>query len=465
MTSTAALLEQLRSALPPAAVVTSPADIAPHLEEWRNRSMGATPFLLAPASLEEASLMVRRCADAGVAITPQGGNTGLVGGQTPQGEVLISLKRMNRIRAIDTTADVITVEAGAILANVHDAARAAGRRFPLSLGSQGSATIGGLISTNAGGVHVLRFGMMRDLVLGIEAVLPDGQIFHGLRSLRKDNTGYDLKQLFIGAEGSLGLVTAATLRLFPRPAGQLVAMAALETPEAALELLQRARDETGALAAFEIMNRTSVELALNLPGVRAPFNPPPPWLALLEFESAVAEGFRDTIEAMLSCAIEAGVARDATIAESEKAAAEFWSLRELMAAAHRTVNTPQVSHDTSTPVSAVPAFLRDAGAAVERLSPGARIVAFGHAGDGNIHYTAIAASADAPFPSEQISAAVHDAAYALGGSISAEHGIGVFRRSELVRFKDPVALATMRAVKHALDPHNIMNPRVLFEPA
>jgi FAD/FMN-containing dehydrogenase len=464
MTATAALLEKLRLGLPPAAIVTDPAAIAPHLEEWRGRGVGATPFLLQPGTVDEVALIVRLCAEAGVAITPQGGNTGLVGGQTPQGEVLLSLKRMNRIRAIDPTADVMTVEAGAILANVHNAAQTVGRRFPLSLGSQGSATIGGLISTNAGGVHVLRFGMMRELVLGIEAVMPDGQIFNGLRSLRKDNTGYDLKQLFIGAEGSLGVVTAATLRLFPRPVGHLVAMVALETPEAALQLLQRARDETGALAAFEIMNRTSVKLTAALPGVRVPFDPPPPWLALLEFENAVAEGFRDSIETMLAGAIEASIAQDATIAESEKAAADFWSLRDLMSAGHRTVKTPQVSHDTSTPVSAVPAFLKNAGAAVERLSPGARIVAFGHAGDGNIHYTAIAATTDSPFPAEQISAAVHDAAYALGGSISAEHGIGVFRRTELVRFKDPVALTTMRAVKHALDPKNIMNPRVLFEP-
>jgi FAD/FMN-containing dehydrogenase len=465
MTVTATLLEKLRPLLHPAAIVTDPAQIAPHLEEWRGRGVGSTPFLVQPGTVDEVATVVRLCAESGVAITPQGGNTGLVGGQIPQGEVLISLKRMNRIRGVDPTADVITVEAGAILASVHDAAIAAGRRFPLSLGSQGSATIGGLISTNAGGVHVLRFGMMRDLVLGIEAVLPDGRIFQGLRSLRKDNTGYDLKQLFIGAEGSLGIVTAATLRLFPQPAGNLVAMAALETPEAALELLHRARDETGALAAFEIMNRASVELAARLPGVRVPFDPAPPWLALLEFESAGAGGFRDSIEAMLADALNAGVAHDATIAESEKAAADFWALRELMAAGHRTVKNPQISHDTSTPVSAVPAFLKKAGAAVEKLSPGARIVAFGHAGDGNIHYTAIAANDDSAFPAEQISAAVHDAAYALGGSISAEHGIGVFRRAELVRFKDPVALATMRAVKQALDPRNIMNPRVLFEPA
>ncbi len=461
MSALADLLARLRTQIDPAAIVTDADIIAPHLEEWRGRGVGRTPFMLAPSSSEEVSTIVRLCGDAGVSITPQGGNTGLVGGQIPQGEVLLSLKRMSSIRTIDATADTITVEAGAILANVHDAARAAGRRFPLSLASQGSATIGGLISTNAGGVHVLRFGMMRDLVLGIEAVLPDGQILNGLKSLRKDNTGYDLKQLFIGAEGSLGIVTAATLRLFAIPAAHTVAIAAVASPDHALALLQRARDETGALAAFEIMNRLGVELTTKLPNVRAPFEAP--WLALMEFESAHAEGFAAGIEGMLASALEAGVIIDATIAPSEKAAADFWALRELMSAGHRAVNVPQVSHDTSTPVSAIPQFLRTADAAVERLSPGARTVAFGHAGDGNIHYTAIAASPDAAFPAEAISLAVHDAASVLGGSISAEHGIGVFRRAELARFKEPVALTTMRAVKRALDPDNLMNPRVLFE--
>lgn len=461
MTALSHLLARLRADVDPTVIVTDTNVIAPHLEEWRGRGAGATPFMLAPTTTAEVARIVRICGEAGVSLTPQGGNTGLVGGQIPQGEVLLSLKRMAAIRTVDVTADVITVEAGAILANVHEAAATAGRRFPLSLASQGSATIGGLISTNAGGVHVLRFGMMRDLVLGIEAVLPDGSVFNGLRSLRKDNTGYDLKQLFIGAEGSLGVVTAATLRLFAVPAAHTVAMAAVDTPEQALALLQRARDETGALAAFEIMNRHGVELTTQLPGVRAPFVAP--WIALMEFESASANGFISSIEDMLSDAIEAGVASDATVAQSSKAAAEFWALRELMSAGHRAVRHPQASHDTSTPVSAVPQFLRAADAAVEKLSPGARTVAFGHAGDGNIHYTAIAATPDSTFPAEAISLAVHDAAAALGGSISAEHGIGVFRRAELARFKDPVALATMRAVKAALDPHGVMNPRVLFE--
>ncbi|MBL8560237.1 MAG: FAD-binding oxidoreductase [Hyphomonadaceae bacterium] len=460
MSAIAHLLSRLRADLDPAAIITDPALIAPHLEEWRGRGMGSTPFMLAPSTTAEVSRIMRLCSESGVPITPQGGNTGLVGGQIPQGEVLLSLRRMQAVRGIDITAAAITVDAGAILTNVHSAALAAGRRFPLSLASEGSATIGGLISTNAGGVHVLRFGMMRDLVLGIEAVLPDGSVLNGLRALRKDNTGYDLKQLFIGAEGSLGVVTAATLRLFPIPVGHAVAMAALETPEQALALLQRAGDETGALAAFEIMNRHGVELAAALPGVRTPFTAP--WLALMEFESAHEAALLSDVEALLAGAIDSGVCGDATIAQSKQAAREFWSLRELMSAGHRAVRVPQVSHDTSTPVSAVPAFLRAADAAVERLAPGARTVAFGHAGDGNIHYTAMAPTADYPFPAEQISRAVHDIAASLGGSISAEHGIGVFRRGELARFKDPVALATMKAVKTALDPHGLMNPRVLF---
>ncbi len=461
MTKLGELRDQLLAALGPSGIVTDAETLAPHLQEWRGRDAGHTPFMAAPASTDEVAAVVTACADAGVAITPQGGNTGLVGGGTPQGEVLLSLKRMNRVRALDVAADALTVEAGAILMSVQDAARAADRHFPLSLASQGSATIGGLISTNAGGVHVLRYGMMRDLVLGVEAVLPDGSVFHGLKALRKDNTGYDLKQLFIGAEGTLGVITAATLRLFPRPRSHVVAMVALDTPEDALTLLQHMRSETGALAAFEIMNRTSVELALALPGVRAPFATAP-WTALLEFESAASEGLEADVERALGAAIEHGDATDAVVARSEQAAADFWRLRESIPAGHRVLGLPQASHDTSTPVSAIPDFLRAANAAVERLSPGARIVAFGHAGDGNIHYTAIAASAEAPFPAAEISAAVHDAAAALNGSISAEHGIGVFRREELTRFKDPVALATMRAIKQAFDPKGLMNPRAMI---
>jgi len=452
------LRRTLTDRLGPRGIVTDTAALAPHLQEWRARVQGQTPFMAAPQSTEEVSAVVAACAAAGVAVTVQGGNTGLVGAQIPQGEVLLSLARMTRIRDVDATADALVAEAGVVLTGVHAAAHDVDRVFPLSLASQGSATVGGLISTNAGGVHVLRYGMMRDLVLGLEAVLPDGRVLHGLKALRKDNTGYDLKQLFIGAEGTLGVVTAATLRLFPRPAARIVAMAALDTPEQALELLQRARGETGSLSAFELMNRTSVGFATLLPGVRAPFDAP--WLALLEFEGS--EGLSDVVDAALSRAIEAGAARDATVAQSEKAALDFWKVRESIPAGHRVVPAPQASHDTSTPVSAIPAFLKQADAATERLSPGARIVAFGHAGDGNIHYTAIAASADAPFPAAKIGEAIHEIAAGLGGSISAEHGIGVFRREELPRFKDPLALEIMRTLKQALDPKRIMNPRAML---
>lgn len=459
MSATANLLKRLLNELGPHTVVTDPEIVAPHLKEWRGRGVGSTPFMLVPASTADVVRIVVACGEAGVAITPQGGNTGLVGGQIPQGEVLLSLTRMRAIRDVDAASDTMTAEAGAILSQVHEAAHAVGRRFPLRLASEGSATVGGLISTNAGGVHVLRFGMMRELVLGIEAVLPDGSVFHGLRSLRKDNTGYDLKQLFIGAEGTLGIVTAATLRLFPKPSAHMVAMAAVESPNLALELLRLARDQTGALTAFEIMNQYGVQLTAQLPGVRAPFNAP--WLALMEFESHQEQGMMSVIEAMLQNALESGAITDAVLARSEKDASEFWALRELMSAGHRAVGRPQVSHDTSTPVSAIPRFLSEADAVVERLSPGSRTVAFGHAGDGNIHYTAIAPSA-AHFPAEAISEAIHDIATRLGGSISAEHGIGVFRKAELQRFKDPAALQTMRTIKRALDPKAIMNPRVLF---
>ncbi|MDX2233736.1 MAG: FAD-binding oxidoreductase [Hyphomonadaceae bacterium] len=440
--------------------MTAPDDLAPHLREWRGRGVGHTPFMALPETTQDLAFVVAQCAAAGVPMTTQGGNTGLVGGQIPQGEVLVSLKRLNRIRAVDVAGDAITVEAGVVLTTLHEAAAAHDRHFPLSLASQGSATIGGLISTNAGGVHVLRYGMMRDLVLGIEAVLPDGAVLHGLKALRKDNTGYDLKHLLIGGEGTLGVVTAATLRLFPRPRGHVVAMAALDSAEQAIDLLQTVRAETGALAAFEIMNSVSVAFATALPGVRAPFTAP--WLALMEFESASETGLRDLVETTLGAAIAAGLATDAVVAQSVQAAQDFWKLRESIPAGHRAVGAPQTSHDTSTPVSAIPAFLKAADALVERLSPGARCVAFGHAGDGNIHYTAIAASAEAPFPAAAISAAIHDLAASFGGSISAEHGIGVFRRDELPRFKDPAALAMMRAVKQAIDPRGLMNPRAML---
>jgi FAD/FMN-containing dehydrogenase len=457
------LIERLSARLGPKGFTADPAALAPHLTEWRGRYAGRTPCLVSPASTAEAADVVKLCAEAGVAITPQGGNTGLVGGQIPDGEVLVSLKRMNAIRAIDAANDSLIAEAGVILTAVQQAAADSDRLFPLSLASEGSATIGGLISTNAGGVHVLRYGMMRELVLGIEAVLPDGSVFRGLKSLRKDNTGYDLKQLFIGAEGTLGLVTAASLRLFPRPRASETALIGVADADAALALLHRLKAATGAVSAFEVMNRLSVDLVVkNVPSRRDPM-PGAPLLVLAEFEAAHPAGLRESVETALAAALEAGQAHDALIAENASQARHFWAIREDISAGHRPEGA-QVNHDISVPVSQTPAFLAQANAAAATLYPGVRIVAFGHMGDGNFHYTLMQAPGDdeARFPGAALSDLVNAIAVQLGGSISAEHGIGVARVGDLARFKDAQAIALMRVVKRALDPRGVMNPRALI---
>ncbi len=457
------LYEQLAARLGPKGYARDAETLAPYLKEWRGRFQGETPFLALPASTDEVADVVRLCAAAGAAITPQGGNTGLVGGQIPAGEVLLSTKRMNAIRSVDVANDSLVAEAGVILAAVQNTARESDRLFPLSLASEGSATIGGLLSTNAGGVHVLRYGMMRDLVLGIEAVLPDGRVFAGLKGLRKDNTGYDLKQLFIGAEGTLGVITAACLKLFPRPRAHEVALAAVTSAEAALALLHHLKGATGAVAAFEIMNRLSMDCVIkNVPDRRDPL-PGAPFEVLIEFESMDAAGLRASMEAALESAISAGYAQTALIAENAGQARDFWRMREDMSAGHRPEGA-QVNRDVSVPVSQTPAFLARADAAMEQICPGARVVAFGHMGDGNFHYTAmqpLGMEASA-FPGAELSLAVHEIADALGGSISAEHGIGIARRADFARFKDAESIALMRAVKRAIDPNNVMNPRALF---
>lgn len=457
------LYAKLASRLGPKGHSTDPDTIAPHLFEWRGRLQGATPFLALPATTEEVRDVVHLCANAGVAITPQGGNTGLVGGQIPSGEVLLSLKRMTQIRSIDVDNDSLVADAGVVLAAVQHAAADSNRLFPLSLASEGSATVGGLISTNAGGVHVLRYGMMRDLVLGLEVVLADGRVLHGLKALRKDNTGYDLKQLFIGAEGTLGVITAASLKLFPRPLAREAAMLSVQSPQQALALLTHLKTTTGAVAAFEVMNRTGVDLTLkNVPNVRDPL-PGAPWLALVEFEAMDARGLRDSIENALATAIERDIADTALIAENTAQMRDFWVLRECMSAGHRPEGA-QVAEDISVPVSRIPDFLHDAGAAARKVLPDARIVAFGHMGDGNIHYSVLAPVGMAPeaFPYAAVNDAVNETAVGLGGSISAEHGIGVVRLNDFARFKDAESVSLMRAVKRALDPHNVMNPRVLI---
>jgi FAD/FMN-containing dehydrogenase len=418
-----------------------------------------------PASTEEVAAVVSICAETGAAITTQGGNTGLVGGQIPDGEVLLSLARMNRIRAVDAENDSLIAEAGVVLTAVQQAAAESNRLFPLSLASEGSATIGGLISTNAGGVHVLRYGMMRDLVLGIEAVLPDGRVLDGLKALRKDNTGYDLKQLFIGAEGTLGVVTAASLKLFARPTAHDVVLVSVAGAGEALALLHRLKSATGAVAAFEVMNRLAVDLVVkNVPNVRDPI-PGAPLLALVEFEAFDPKGLRAAIEQALEDAHVAGAIQTALIAENASQARDFWALRELISAGHKPEGA-QVNHDISVPVSRTPMFLERANAAMEIICPGVRIVAFGHMGDGNFHYTAMQPLGADPahFPAAALTEKVYEIAAALGGSISAEHGIGVARKADLARFKDAESLALMRTLKRALDPNNIMNPRALIAP-
>ncbi|MHA6289286.1 FAD-binding oxidoreductase [Maricaulis sp. CAU 1757] len=444
-------------------------ELAPLLADWRGRYQGRSPLLLKPARTAEVSEIVALCHASGIAITPQGGNTSLCGAATPQGEVLVSLARMTAVREFDVDNDSMTVEAGCILESLQQLAADNDRLFPLSLGSQGSARIGGLISTNAGGVHVLRYGMMRDLVLGLEAVLPDGTVWSGLTGLRKDNTGYDLKQLLIGAEGTLGIITAATLKLHPRPRRREIAFIGLEDVAAAVRFLGLARNVSGgAVTAFELMPRRALELVLqHLPGSRDPLGEAHPWYVVCEMSFGRSEGARETLEDALGQGLEAGLLHDAAIAESEQQARDIWHLRESIAEAERA-HGKAIKHDVSIPVSRMPAFMTETQAAVEAAFPDAYIIAFGHVGDGNVHFNVAPRSTDAQDAilgqAAAISEMVYDRVDQYGGSISAEHGIGVLKRGELARRK-PVDVAVMRAIKQALDPRGIMNPRVLFAPS
>ncbi len=392
---------------------------------------------------------------------PQGGNTGLVGGQIPfDGEVILSLARMNKVRAIDPAAHTLTVEAGVVLANVQKAADEAGLLFPLSLASEGSATIGGNLSTNAGGVAVLRYGMARDLVLGLEVVLADGRVLDLLRTLRKDNTGYDLKQLFIGAEGTLGIVAAAALKLFPRPAVRVTALAAIPSPAAAVTLLVQMQAQTGGLvSAFEILPRIGIELVTaHFPDARDPLAAPSPWYVLIEATSAARFDLTSVFEDALAGS---DLVTDAAIAASDAQRDALWSLRENMSEAQKREGA-SIKHDVSVPIGAIPAFLDKATAAVLAMLPGARPVSFGHIGDGNIHFNFNApkgGDAKAFLDRwEDVQRVVHDIVHAFGGSISAEHGIGVQKRDQLARYKSAAEIDVMRALKRTLDPRNILNP-------
>ena len=462
-----AVLDDLKAALGDGGWTQDPEVVAPFLTEWRNRWSGNTPLLLTPRSTAEVARAVSICAREGLAITPQGGGTGLVGGQIPFGEVLLSLKKMRAVRDVTPLDDAMTVEAGLTLLEAQQAATAAGRYFPLSLAAEGSATIGGVISTNAGGTQVLRYGMMRDLVLGIEAVLPNGQVFHGLKRLRKDNTGYDLKQLLIGAEGTLGVVTAATLKLFPIMRSRAVAIVALDTAAASVELLARAKAETGGgVEAFELMKRLGMELVLkNIPDTREPLDTTPDWYVLIEIASGAPGGAEAQMQALLEVAFEEGLITDAAIAQNDAQRAAFWRLREEHSAALKPEGGGW-KHDVSVPISRIADFIDEASAAVERFHPGARISVFGHVGDGNLHYD-ILPGLGQDIPAfigrwKEGSQVVHDVVARYDGSISAEHGLGRLKTEEVKRYKSPIEIETMAAIRRALDPNRIINPAVLF---
>jgi len=441
--------------------------IAPKLVEWRDRWVGQTPFLALPRTTAEVAAVVGVCAEARQPVTIQGGNTGLVGGQIPQGEVLLSTERMRAIREVSPLDDVITAEAGVTLSEIHAAAAEARRRFPLGLASEGSATVGGFVSTNAGGTQVLRYGMTRSLVLGLEAVLPNGEVWNGLKHLRKDNTGYDLKQLLIGAEGTLGVVTAAGLKLYPQLASRAVAFLGLASPTAAIELLARAKDISGgAVEAFELMGRLGIEFALrNIAGTRDPLSGPHPWYVLAEFATAEAGSAERAMERFLEQGLAEGLIADAVVAQTEAQAKALWAIRENQSPAQKPEGATW-KHDVAVPVSAVPAFLAEADAAMRAFAPGCRIAAFGHVGDGNIHYDVLrpdgGSDAEHSARRDEGSRIVHDIVARLGGSISAEHGLGAMKTAEGARYKSPTELQALKAIRQALDPHRILNPRVLF---
>ncbi len=444
------------------------ADSAPYLTEWRDRWPGKTPLILAPATTGEVSKIVGQCHDHGIGITPQGGNTGLVGGQIPHGEILITCKRLNQIREVSALNNTISVDAGVTLTQAQSAAKNADRLFPLSIGSEGSCQVGGAISTNAGGVNVIRYGNMRDLVLGIEAVLPNGDIWNGLNALRKNNTGYDLKHLFIGGEGTLGIVTGATLKVFPRPQETVTAFAAVPDPQAAVDLLSHMQDATGGLAtSFELMSDFMVDLVMqNISGMRRLLADRSAWYVLMEFSTGRAGGLKASVESILSGAYERGLISDATIAENGTQADQFWALRHNAAPAMAKDPARSVKCDISVPIHRVPGFLDAADERVKQQAPGARIVAFGHIGDGNIHYDVLGPENQDQSGFTKIRStlelSIHDIVVAYEGSISAEHGIGVLKRDELKTRKSPVELAMMQAVKQALDPKGIMNPGKLL---
>ncbi len=462
-----ALIDTLRQLLGADQVLVDAADTAAFLTDWRGRYRGAALCVVRPGTVAEVAAVVSACVEAGVPIVPQGGNTGLCGGATPDSSgraVVVSLARLNRILAVDPLNNTITVEAGCTLAAVQDAARAVDRLFPLALASEGSCQIGGNLSTNAGGVQVLRYGNTRELTLGLQVVLPSGEVWDGLRGLRKDNTGYDLKHLFIGAEGTLGIITAAVLKLFPLPRTQTTCWLNLASPAAAVALLNSARRAFDAqLTAFELVSETALTLVLrHITGASRPAAPSP-WYVLAEFSDADPAA----VERWLADCLAAGEVDDGVLAASGAQAGKLWSLRENISEAQKREGI-SIKHDIAVPVSSIPQFLETADAALAAAFPGIRVVAFGHVGDGNLHYNLSKPDAgdNAAFLASQpeVNRIVHDTVHALNGSISAEHGIGQLKREEILRYKSATEIDLMRTIRKALDPAGLMNPGKLPGP-
>lgn len=458
------LLDRLTALVGSAHVLTRPAEQQAYLVEERGLYHGQALAVVRPADTAQVAAVVAACAQAGVAMVPQGGNTGLCGGGVPAaGDVVVSTERLNRIRAVDAVNFTLTAEAGCVLAGVQQAAEAVGCLFPLSLGAEGSCRIGGNLSTNAGGVGVLRYGNTRDLTLGLEVVLPDGQVWNGLRALRKDNTGYDLKHLFIGAEGTLGIITAACLKLFPLPAERATALVALADPAAALAVLGLARRRSGdAVTACELVARIGLELGVaHVPGVRDPFDRPYPWYLLVELSSSRPGEVQQALEDILAEMLEQDLALDAVLAQSGEQRKALWRIREGVPEAQKKEGG-SIKHDVAVPVSRVAEMIERCTRAVEAAMPGVRVVPFGHVGDGNIHFnlTQPVGADKAAFLDRwaDMNRIVHDIVAALDGSVSAEHGIGRLKVAEMARYKSKVELALMEKVKTALDPAGLMNP-------
>jgi FAD/FMN-containing dehydrogenase len=467
------LLDQLRTAVGDAHVLTEPADVAAYVVDWTGTHQGRALAVVRPGSTAEVAAVVRACAESRTPVVPQGGNTGLVGGGVPDASgtaVVLSLGRMRSVREVDPVAGTITVDAGVVLADVQAAAERAGRLFPMSLGSEGSCTIGGNLATNAGGTAVLRYGMTRELVLGLEVVLPDGRVWDGLRGLRKDNTGYDLTQLFVGSEGTLGVITGAVLRLFPATPRHATAWVAVPSVAAAVSLLGTAQQHGGVhLSTFEIANRQAIELVLaHLPGAVDPLAAPSEWYVLVELAgSASDEGLDETLESLLGDAVEAGTATDAAIAGSPAQRDALWALREGISEVQK-VEGATLKHDVTLPIADLADWTEAMGPRLQEVLPGVRPVTYGHVGDGNLHYNLnapVGRDDDLRAAASDLTTAIYHAVAAAQGSISAEHGLGRTKAAAAASYKSDVEVDLMRAVKQALDPAGLMNPGAVVPPA